>query len=111
MGDRANVLVKSSNTDRGVWLYTHWGGTELPSKLRKALAMRERWDDPAYLTRIIFDVMTEGQHGETTGFGISSQAQDGADRVLIVNCQNQTVTAGSNCWSFERFIEGEFSWG
>jgi hypothetical protein len=37
-----------------------------------------RWDDDAYLARIMFDQMTLGDHGEETGFGITTSPPDGA---------------------------------
>ena len=104
MGDRANVLVKQDADDPGVYLYTHWSGTELPTTLQAALAKRWRWNDAAYLARIIFDQMTEGWHGQETGFGISTIAPDGQGRVLVVNCDKQTVSCLDKTWTFEEFL-------
>lgn len=95
MGDRANVLVKQNDGDPGVYLYTHWNGTELPGTLKRALDRRERWDDCSYLTRIVFDAMTDGRQGETIGYGISAFLCDGGDRVLIVDVEKQTISRGS----------------
>jgi len=54
MGDRANVYIREDN-DHGVYLYTHWGGYELPEVVRRALARGEsRWSDAPYLARIVF---------------------------------------------------------
>lgn len=104
MGDRANVLVKEDSEDNGVYLYTHWNGTELPTILQDALKKRWRWDDCAYLTRIIFDEMTKDDHGEETGYGISSILGDGDDRILKVNVIEQTVKMGEREWTFEEYI-------
>lgn len=115
MGDRANVLVKESDNDPGVYLYTHWGGTELPIVLQNALRKRWRWDDCSYLTRIIFCEMVKGEEMDECGYGISTFAPDGQDRVLVVNCSDQTVkTQGDphypewSCkeqtWTFEEYI-------
>lgn len=95
MGDRGNIVVLDWEEGKGVYLYSHWSGSELPQILAKALgseAGRGRADDPPYLTRIIFDVMTEGQHGEETGYGISASIGDGNGVVLVVNPKNKTVT-------------------
>ncbi len=100
MGDRANVLVKDRAGDKGVYLYTHWEGTELPATLQRALAKRCRWDDPAYLARIIFCEMVKGQEAEETGYGIALWAPDGEHRVLEVICQDETV----NGMDFDEFI-------
>jgi len=115
MGDRGNIVVKQ--WDGGsVYLYTHWGGSSLPSVLQTALAKRWRWNDPSYLTRIIFDVMTAGEHDEETGYGISTDAPDNEHPFIVVDCKAQKVafagdpdlvyteSAGGNVWTFEEYI-------
>lgn len=89
MGDRGNIVVRSDGSQ--VFLYTHWQGHEIPELARKALAMNRRWTDGQYLARIIFDVMTDGRHGEETGFGISSVIGDNGHPLLIVDCDKQEV--------------------
>lgn len=105
MGDRANVLVKDSDKDNGVYLYTHLSGTELPLDLQKALAKGWRWNDCQYLTRIIFDTMTEGRQGQETGYGISAIVGDGNNRILEVNCETQTVSFSKKSWTFDEYIK------
>jgi len=94
MGDRANVFVQQRGAPRGVgvWLYTHYDGAALPATLRAALAMRLRWKDDSYLTRIIFQKMLDRSFDRELGFGISSAPTDGRDRVLVVDCAEQTVS-------------------
>jgi hypothetical protein len=108
MGDRANVYVKQA----GVYLYTHWGGTELPQQLQKALAKRWRWNDESYLTRVIFDTMSEGEQGKETGFGIASWVGDGDDRVLTVDTDKQTVSISTSgtVYTFDEYIKGTPDW-
>lgn len=103
MGDRANVYVKNSDTT-GVYLYTHWGGYELPTLVRAALAKRWRWSDDAYLTRIVFDTMTKGFHGEETGFGIATYQPDNEHLIIMLDCTSQEVQIGEAVWSFEEFV-------
>jgi len=94
MGDRANILIKQtteSKTPQYVFLYSHWGGSELPATLQTALKRRVRWDDEAYLARIIFDEMTDGDHGEETGFGITTQLTDNEYPLIIVDCETQRI--------------------
>ena len=105
MGDRANVNVKGSDDDTGVFLYTHWGGTELPNTLKRALAKKWRWEDDQYLARIIFDEMIGNNKGGETGFGISSYCGDGKSRILVVNIGKQSVSFGDKSWSFTEYIE------
>jgi len=97
MGDRANVLIS------GVYLYTHWGGRHLPFIVRDALKKKWRWDDDAYLTRIVFCEMVKGQEAEETGFGICSYMPDNEHPVIELNCDNQTITIGSVTKTFEEY--------
>ena len=90
MGDRANVKIVDGEST--VFLYTHNQGTTLPVILQEALRRsQERWADGAYLARIIFCDMVEGNEDELTGFGISSVIGDGEDRVITINLDDQTA--------------------
>lgn len=104
MGNRANVLVKESEIDGGVYLYTHWAGSDIPADLQKALAKKIRWNDCQYLTRIIFDTITEGEQGNETGYGISAFCGDGSGRVLVVNVDAETVSFKGKSWSFDEYV-------
>ena len=87
MGDRGQVLM----VDEQVYLYTHWGASELVETVRRALARRQRWDDPSYLARIIFcEMMGDDIKGET-GFGIDTSEHGDIWRKFSVNCGKQTV--------------------
>lgn len=107
MGDRGNVAVMQypyDDQDKVVYLYTHWGGTELPVVLAEALdsaAGRGRWNDPAYLARIIFCRMVRGDEAGETGYGISLTPPDNEHEILYVNCGDGTV----NGVPFEKFID------
>lgn len=91
MGDRGNIVVRQGKTNRDdVWFYTHWYGSNIDEVVNTALAKHERWDDPSYLARIIFDTLTAGHKG-TTGFGISTSISDNEHPLVVVDCQNQTV--------------------
>lgn len=114
MGDRANVHIRPSRPDsKGIYLYTHWGGYDLPNRVANALdspAGRNRWDDTAYLTRIIFDNMTGGEVGET-GFGISDDICDNEHPIINIDGENQkgwfSDQSGGNATEplgFEAFI-------
>ena len=116
MGDRANVMVKGSQDSR-VYLYTHWGGEELPIALRDALRRgRSRWGDDSYLARIIFCEMVKGKEAESTGFGISAYLVDNEHPILVVDPQEGTVsleaTAGQvvpgRSWTFGDYCKLEF---
>lgn len=81
----------SATTVRYTFLYTHWNGSQIRENLRVALSRKLRWNDPAYLTRIIFDTMTAGDQGSETGYGISAGLCDNQHPVLIVDCGRQVV--------------------
>lgn len=89
MGDRANVYVKGYN-GQGVYLYTHWSGYELPGIVRDALARGERHSDGAYLARIVFQQMLDGDDG-TTGYGISATLGDNSHPIIVLDPQAETV--------------------
>jgi hypothetical protein len=108
MGDRAQVQIKPS----GVFLYSHWGGNELPDDVHRALSKRWRWNDEEYLARIIFDEMTAGCSDEETGFGISTSKHGDVWRLIIIDCDRQEVLIEDHGkpvsrQSFEDFVKPE----
>lgn len=119
MGDRSQCHIE----DTGVYLYTHWGGVNLPQVVSDALAREARWNDPEYLTRIIFDQMTEGSHGSETGHGIGNAQHGDVYRVVHINCSEREVTvetgvapwhdddeAESVTYDFEQFANANPEW-
>ena len=115
MGNRGNIVIRfNDSTDKpsAVWFYTHWSGTEIGQVVRNTLARRKRWDDPAYLARMIFDELTAGKQGKETGFGISTGMCDNEHDLLVIDTDAQTVRrvdsdddidANGQRWSFEEF--------
>lgn len=89
MGDRGNICIRERG--KSVYLYTHWGGSNLIYAAHKALSKRWRWGDPAYLARIVFDEMTVGRHGSETGYGISTQICDNEWPIIIFDTDKQEV--------------------
>lgn len=91
MGDRANVYIKE-DSERGVYLYTHWSGSELAGTVQDALKRGQgRWSDGAYLARIIFCEMVKGNEQELTGFGISTGLCDNEHAIIVVDPETQTI--------------------
>jgi hypothetical protein len=90
MGDRANVYIREAE-NLGVYLYTHWGGTELPEVVRVALARKERWDDAPYLARIVFCEMVKGSESDPTGYGISASLCDNSYPIIVLDTATQQV--------------------
>lgn len=107
MGDRRNIMF---NDGEGViYLYTHWEGTKLPETLKFALLRGEdRWDDPAYLCRIIFSEMIQENVMGNTGFGISTFiCESNPKRDITVDCNKQTVQIGlEDPVSFKEYCNG-----
>ncbi len=122
MGDRANVFViddlNADETPRGVFLYAHWGGEELPQIVQRAFARKQRWDDPPYLARIIFCEMVRGFEDGETGFGISSVIGDNEHLIITVDPDEERISfchperlfsdgvekSAVASWSFEEYI-------
>ena len=102
MGDRGNICIKEGIEE--VWLYTHWGGSGIREVVRTALAKRLRWNNAPYLARIIFDVLTDGSHGEETGFGIWSSICDNGHEPVIVNVETQKVRIGDRLIPVAEYI-------
>ena len=106
MGDRGNIVIvqhpwrqKPEDPLEFVVFYTHWSGCEIGSTVQAALQKHWRWDDPAYLARIIFDVLTSSAHDEETGFGISTGICDNEHPILIVDTRNKQISfAGEKDW-------------
>jgi hypothetical protein len=110
MGDRGNVVLEQEGKE--IFLYSHWGGTEIPGIVQRVIAKRIRWDDDAYLGRLIFQEMTRGCEDEETGFGISTYAPDNEYPYIRVNSDKQAVTVDfspvgqrhpNKSYSFEEF--------
>lgn len=103
MGDRGNIYITDSATEgysadefrageRGIYLYAHWHGSELPELLQNALVKgRGRWGDDAYLTRIIIDQVTYAGRDQETGFGVSLKRTDNQYPITIVDLGRQQV--------------------
>ena len=102
MGDRANIVIRDNwsgdlHDKEAVFLYSHWGGTELPDVLRQGLINgRGRWDDVSYLARILFDAMIGDSQGEETGYGISTRLTDNEYDLLVLSDQRVYVLKQSD---------------
>lgn len=104
MGDRANIQIVEEQG--GVlFLYTHWSGHELPQTLASALDRgRSRWDDEAYLSRIIFSELIKDDVEGETGYGLSTYRGDDNHPDLIVDCKTKTVGGRGEDLTFDQFI-------
>ena len=78
MGDRNSIKVTYSTGD-SIYLYSHWGGSELNEIVNKAALTSGRLQDESYFTRVLFCAMLgdnlQDWRGET-GFGIAPYVVD-----------------------------------
>ena len=112
MGERAQIEIVQK--PHSVFLYTHWGGkTVLSDTARGLLYGRDRWDDPEYLTRIIFDNLSRNAPFPTTGFGIGTCQHIDIDTLVTVNPDSYSIECRNfsnektTTWSFDELIENE----
>ena len=107
MGDRGVINFE----DTGVQLYAHWAGDDLPAMLHAALGRRERWQDEAYLARIVFCEMIKDDVMGETGFGIMKGGVDmGPDHPVIhVNIGKSTIRVGAETIGFEEFVTSDIT--
>lgn len=85
MGDRGQVrLISSGQPD--IYLYSHWGATDLPYVVGQALERGSgRWGDDEYLNRIIFSEMIKNDVLDETGFGIGTALHGDVWRVVEID--------------------------
>ena len=74
MGARGNIQIDqdamSQEKPDSLFLYTHWAGGHICEILAAGLEKgRSRWNDDAYMTRIIFNELQDDDR-DLTGFGI-----------------------------------------
>jgi hypothetical protein len=99
MGDRGNVVVLDQfggEPNPAVYLYTHGGGSDIPTDVHRALARGVRWDDGSYLARIVFDAMTEGQQGSETGAGIGCRPEDNNHPFVVLDPATRRIAVRGN---------------
>jgi len=107
MGDRGNIVVKQPGGASAVYLYSHWGGSNLPKTLQDALKRGEsRWGDHPYLTRIIFCEMAKDNIEGTTGLGISTSLCDNEHHFLVVDTEAQEVALIHSEYNAPHEVEG-----
>jgi hypothetical protein len=106
MGDRANIRLVYRN-DASVYLYTHWGGSELSDTLKSALKRgKSRWGDESYLARIIFSEMIQQDVLDTTGFGIDViPAGDANHPCITVFLDEDAVDSGLGKQTFQEYCK------
>lgn len=122
MGDRANIVIESDKDffPHAVFFYTHWRGSDIKTILQSALVRgKDRWNDPQYLSRVIFCELIGKDTTGITGFGITTKIGDGGGKLLCVNMDGQKVRERDSRndetaailteWSFVDYIAAKFT--
>jgi len=105
MGDRGNIVLKQEPYS-DIFLYTHWGGTDIAPLLKKALVRgHERWSDEPYLARIIFSEMVSDDIEGLTGYGLSPYQTDNEHPLLYVDLKQRKIHCNGNAWTYDEFVQ------
>ena len=113
MGCRGTIEVwndadapKSEETP--VVLYTHWGAREMEDDLRDVLSRKLRWNDPSYLSRMIFSRMIRNDIDGELNYGILTDNVGDAEVEIVVDCNRQEVIVKgwdeNDTYTFDDFI-------
>lgn len=92
MGDRANIKVYQDDGESAIFLYTHWRGDEIYDVVMTTLLRHDRWEDTAYLTRMLFCELVGDDNAGSNGFGISTSMCDNEHTIIGVNPERQEIT-------------------
>ena len=122
MGDRGSIVLQYDSADklrtREIYLYTHWGGSDIPVVVQTSLNKRWRWEDASYLARILFSELVKGHEDGETGYGIDVEPPDNEHDFLVVDFDRQEVRqedADSRRvkarWTFEAYCAVDFEEG
>lgn len=86
-----------------VYLYTHDTAHTLVSEVHDALSQRKRWDDPDYLTKMIFCRMLPLECWlEDKGFGIGTQMYVDINLLVTVDTVKQVISMQSATDKFDK---------
>ena len=99
--------------ERPVVLYQHSDGDMLINDVIEAIKKHTRWNDAAYLSRMIFCQMLCGDLNPltgTTGYGILTDNISDAKIEIVIDCSRQEiivkeVNRNNEIYTFEEFAE------
>jgi hypothetical protein len=79
-----------------VYLYTHDYAKNLVAFVHESLSRRVRWDDPDYLSRIIFcSMIPYNEINNEQGFGIGTQMYVDINLLITIDTTSQTIEISS----------------
>ena len=90
-----------------VYLYTHNDAKSLLTIVHNTLSLKVRWDDPDYLSRMLFcEMIPEQFWSSNTGYGIGTQLYADVELLLSLNTVSQKITLSSGSHDFSNFSMG-----
>jgi hypothetical protein len=85
-----------------VYLYSHNTANELVNVVSDVLSRQVRWDDPDYLSRMIFcRMIPKNKWDDELGFGIGTQLYTDVNMLITLDTVHQTIKISS---AFETYI-------
>lgn len=79
-----------------VYLYSHDYAKTLVSDVHRVLSKKKRWDDPDYLSRMIFCEMIPTEFWESdTGFGIGTQMYADVNLLVTIDTVKEIIKISS----------------
>ena len=88
--------VQIIGADYSVYLYTHDYAKVLVGIVHDVLSKQKRWDDPDYLTRMIFCAMIPPNEWDSeTGFGIGTQYYVDTNLLITIDLTENFISISS----------------
>ncbi len=79
-----------------VYLYTSRNAKSLVSEVHSTLSLKKRWDDPDYLSRLLFCRMVPVESWNSdTGFGIGTQLYVDTNLLVSIDTVKQSIAISS----------------
>ena len=87
-----------------VYLYTHNDAKSLLTIVHNTLSLKVRWDDPDYLSRMLFcEMIPEQFWSSNSGYGIGTQLYADVELLVSLDTVNQKITLRSGSHEFSNF--------
>lgn len=87
-----------------VYLYTHNDVKSLLTIVHNTLSLKVRWDDPDYLSRMLFcEMIPEQFWSSNSGYGIGTQLYADVELLVSLDTVNQKITLSSGSHEFSNF--------
>ena len=90
-----------------VYLYSHNTADELIAVVDEVLSRKVRWNDPDYLTKMLFcRMIPQDKWNDELGFGIGTQLYTDVNMLLSLDTVHQTIKISS---AFETYVSNTIS--